>query len=244
MNTTKINWCDVSWNPFSGCTKIAQGCKNCYAEKLHTMRHKAFLEGKKLPQQYAKPFSEIQFFPKRLSDPKLKNKKPLRIFVNSMSDIFHNNITDGQINQVFEVIEKHQQHTFMILTKRINRAVEWSFQDTPNLWLGFSASTQKEYNENIDWLLESNAKIKWVSIEPQLEKINILKWGHVQWVVCGCESGTNRRPFDNSWALGIAEYSKDGLPVWIKQIRDKENKVIEDIDLFPNELRIRELPNV
>lgn len=230
MNKTKINWCDYTWNPVSGCTKIARGCKFCYAEEISNR----FWGSRK--------FTDVQFHSDRLNDPKLRSKKPLRIFVNSMSDLFHEKITTEQIKRIMAVIYEQPQHTFLVLTKRVERINDFNADYPPNLWLGFSASTQEDYDNSINYLIGSEAQVKWISIEPQLESINIWKWGYLDWVVCGCESGRNRRPFDNEWAYEIAEYSEFGLPIWIKQIRDERNNVIEEIDSFPKELQIRELP--
>lgn len=118
--TTGIEWTDRVWNPVSGCTKISQGCRNCYAFTLHDMRHRAFIEGKKLPVQYAKPFSEIQLFENRLKQP-LSWRKPQKVFVNSMSDLFHEEVPDDFIDKVFAVMALSPKQTFQILTKRPNR---------------------------------------------------------------------------------------------------------------------------
>lgn len=126
---TAIEWTDTVWNPVTGCSKVSEGCRNCYAFALHDMRHKAFLEGKKLPQQYAKPFSEIQLFPERLDQP-LRWRKSRRIFVNSMSDLFHDQVPDEYLDQVFAVILAcatigNPEHTFQILTKRPERMLKY-----------------------------------------------------------------------------------------------------------------------
>src|SRR5574340_892262 len=121
---SKIEWCDTTWNPITGCTKISQGCKNCYAAELHDRRHKAVLNGAKLPAQYAKPFGEIQLFPERLEMPR-HWKKPRRIFVNSTSDLFHEDVPDEFINQIFAAMYLGQQHIFLILTKRPDRMCKW-----------------------------------------------------------------------------------------------------------------------
>lgn len=127
--TTAIEWTDATWNPVTGCSKVSEGCRNCYAFALHDMRHKAFQEGKKLPQQYAKPFTEIQLFPDRLVQP-LKWKKPQRVFVNSMADLFHLEIPFDFIDKVFAAMTLSPQHTFQILTKRPERMRE--YMNTPD----------------------------------------------------------------------------------------------------------------
>lgn len=123
---TGIEWCDATWNPVVGCTKVSPGCKNCYAEKLHEQRHKytadQFLGGfeSKLPAQYEKPFETIQLMPQRLDAP-LNWWKPRRIFVNSMSDLFHEDVPDDFIDRVFAIMALCPQHIFQILTKRAKR---------------------------------------------------------------------------------------------------------------------------
>ncbi|MBY9081021.1 phage Gp37/Gp68 family protein [Paenibacillus sp. HN-1] len=121
---TKIEWTDATWNPIVGCSKVSEGCRNCYAFDLHGQRHTAKQAGKQLPEQYAKPFSEIQLFPDRLDQP-LRWRRPRRIFVNSMSDLFHPDVPDEYIDEVFEVMAMCQNHTFQVLTKRPARMLEW-----------------------------------------------------------------------------------------------------------------------
>ncbi|MEO3947654.1 phage Gp37/Gp68 family protein [Gorillibacterium sp. CAU 1737] len=117
---SKIEWTDATWNPVVGCTKVSEGCRNCYAFELHGNRHKGKINGAKLPEQYAKPFSEIQIFPDRLDQP-LRWKRPRKIFVNSLSDLFHQDVPDDFIDEVFAVMALCPQHTFQVLTKRPQR---------------------------------------------------------------------------------------------------------------------------
>ncbi len=120
---TTISWTDVTWNPTVGCTRVSPGCKNCYAFTLHDMRHAAHKDGKNLPEQYAKPFTELQMIADRLEDP-LHWKKPRMVFVNSMSDLFHEDVPDEFIDKVFAVMALCPQHTFQVLTKRPERMLE------------------------------------------------------------------------------------------------------------------------
>lgn len=135
MAQTNIEWTDRVWNPVTGCTKVSEGCRNCYAFETHNRRHKGFQNGAKLPQQYAKPFNEIQLFPNRLQAP-LKWKKPQRIFVNSMSDLFHKDVPFEYIDKVFAVMALTPRHTYQILTKRPERMLEY-----------FQSASQKEMIE-------------------------------------------------------------------------------------------------
>lgn len=123
-DNSAIEWTDATWNPVVGCEKIAQGCKHCYAKTLHDKRHKAYQAGAKLPAQYAKPFEEVQLMPERLSQP-LKWRKPKRIFVNSVSDLFHESVPFEFIAAVFGVMAACPQHVFQVLTKRPERMREF-----------------------------------------------------------------------------------------------------------------------
>lgn len=118
--TTGIEWTDRTWNPVVGCAKVSAGCKNCYAKTLHDQRHKAYHAGKKVPAQYAQPFEVVQLMPDRLRDP-LSWKKPCRVFVNSVSDLFHEDVPDEFLDRCFAVMALAKQHTFQVLTKRPER---------------------------------------------------------------------------------------------------------------------------
>ena len=204
MTKTKIEWADEVWNPVTGCTKVSQGCKNCYAKTLHDLRHKAYLAGAELPEQYAQPFETVQLHPDRLEMP-LHWKKPRRIFVNSTSDLFHEHLYDLEqsfLNEVFAVMAATPQHTYQILTKRpllmerylaeqrrpayVEHSLEticgehgWCIPDfdwpLPNVWVGTSISTQLDADENIPPLLRTNASVRFVSIEPLLGPVDL--WG-------------------------------------------------------------------
>lgn len=118
--TTGIQWTDETWNPVVGCNQVSAGCDNCYAKTLHDKRHRAFLAGKNVAPQYAFPFELVQLKPERLSDP-LGWRAPRRVFVNSVSDLFHKDVPDEYIDQVFAVMALTTRHTFQILTKRAGR---------------------------------------------------------------------------------------------------------------------------
>lgn len=138
MNKTNIPWTDYSWNPSIGCELplASSGCKFCYARELHNMRHKAYLAGKKLPIQYAKPFEEIQLFPDRLEDP-LRKKKPCKIFVGSMTDLFCPSVPFEFLAKVFYQISICYWHTFQILTKRPERVLDfyaWIREQKKGFW--------------------------------------------------------------------------------------------------------------
>lgn len=188
---SKIEWCDATWNPVVGCSKVSEGCRNCYAFDLHGLRYKAKLEGKQLPEQYLKPFKEIQLFRDRLDQP-YRWKRPRRIFVNSLSDLFHPDVPFDFIGQVFSVMGYNDHHTFMVLTKRPARMLEFFkwYQDIskdpetestepfilPNVWIGVTVENQQAADERIPLLLQTPASVRFLSCEPLLGEVNLGKW--------------------------------------------------------------------
>lgn len=118
--STGIEWTDETWNPVVGCTKVSQGCKHCYAKTIHDMRHKAYLAGKKVAPQYAHPFETVQLMPDRLDEP-LRRRRPTKYFVNSVSDLFHEDVPDEYLDRVFAVMGLAERHTFQVLSKRPGR---------------------------------------------------------------------------------------------------------------------------
>lgn len=183
---TGIEWTDATWNPVVGCQKVSEGCRNCYAKDLHDLRHKAFQEGKKLPLQYQYPFGMVQMMMDRLEMP-LHWKMPRKIFVNSVSDLFHPAVEFNFIDEVFEVMRKAHWHTFQVLTKRPLLAVEWfkdyqnkfeGWKDEPwprNVWMGVSVENQAMANERIPHLLKLPAWVRFLSCEPLLGPVDLSK---------------------------------------------------------------------
>jgi len=194
---SSIEWTDKTWNPTTGCTRVSPGCKNCYAFQLHDMRHAAHIAGKKVAPQYAKPFKELQLFDDRLTDP-LGWRKPCRVFVNSMSDLFHKDVPDEFIDRVFAVMALAPQHTFQVLTKRPERMAAYlndyrdsklgkmRFKDMPdggvliaplpNVWLGTSVENQAAADERIPHLLKTPAAVRFLSCEPLLGPVDLEKY--------------------------------------------------------------------
>ena len=147
MRKSKIEWTEQTWNPSAGCTKISSGCKNCYAETMAIRLQATGAVG------YENGF-KFNTVPSRLNDP-LKRKKPTVFFVNSMSDIFHENMPEAYLNQIFNVIEQTPHHTYQILTKRADRMFQYLSQRAipKNVWLGVTTENQKEANKRIPILL-------------------------------------------------------------------------------------------
>lgn len=180
MATTKIEWCDKSWNPITGCSPISEGCRNCYAKRM----------ANRLRGRYGYPKDDpfrVTFHPDRLDEP-LHWKKPSRIFVVSMGDIFHDDVDGFWLSAIWSIIERAYWHTFLVLTKRPERCGRL----TPplplykNLMLGVSVEDQKTADERIPILLQIRAK-RFISVEPMLGPVDLGKFSdsNISWVICG-----------------------------------------------------------
>lgn len=196
--TSKIEWTEATWNPVTGCTKVSQGCKHCYAEVLSRRLHAMGVSG------YENEFKVVTWHESRLSEP-LRRKKPTMYFVNSMSDLFHPYIPFDFIEKVMETIEKSPQHTYQILTKRPSvMAKFFSKRSVPvNAWLGVSVENQKQGVPRIDILRGINAQIRFLSAEPLLEDLGDIDLSGIHWVIVGGESGMKARPMNPQWVANI-----------------------------------------
>lgn len=229
---TNIEYLDSTWNPIEmQCTPISAGCANCW----HLAVRKRFFQN-----------VDSNFFPvmkSRLEQP-IHWKKPRRIGVQFMGDIFHENVNRFNIRNVLDVIENCPQHTFFILTKRPERMLYWSKgKELPeNCYFGVTVENQKAADERIPLLTQIPGK-KWLSVEPLLEPIfwnfpDVSK--SIDWVVVGCESGPKRRPCKNAWIHQILCQCKAArIPVFVKQI-EINSKVSKNPAEWPEELRVRE----
>jgi len=232
MSKTKIEWTEYSWNFITGCNKISPGCRNCYAETIA----KRFWKDRK--------FTDILIDESKLDLPH-HLKKPRMIFVNSMSDLFHERIPAVILNRAFDVMLQ-TNHTYQILTKRPERMLEHlkltNVGLSKNIWFGVSVENQKAANERIPILLQTPAAIRWLSVEPLLEPIAFELLEGINWVVIGAESGHNRRECKIEWVEDIIDQCKQAhVPVFVKQL-SIDGKVVKDISLFPKHLQIREYP--
>ena len=212
MNGSKIEWTEQTWNPVTGCTKISPGCKNCYAEtmakRLRAMKAPGYENGFKLT-----------LMPERLNQPKLRKKSTV-YFVNSMSDLFHENIPDEFIAQVFEVIKETPQHTYQILTKRADRLPRYTEKyDLPiNAWIGVSVEDKAYGIPRIDQLRNIPATIRFLSVEPLLEDLGKLNLDGIHWLIVGGESGAKARPMSQDWVVNIKEQCEEqGVAFFFKQ---------------------------
>lgn len=194
---TSIEWTERTWNPTVGCSKISPGCAHCYAEVMAKRLQAMGVRG------YENGFTPT-LLPKRLEEP-LKRTKPTIYFVNSMSDVFHEEIPDDYIRQVFDVIRRAPQHTFQVLTKRAERMADFFQGHKPpaNAWLGVTAEDRKFGLPRLDWLRLIPTRTRFVSVEPLLEDLGVMNLAGIHWVIVGGESGPKARPMQQAWVLNI-----------------------------------------
>ncbi len=208
---SKIEWTEATWNPVTGCTKISIGCRNCYAERL-AKRLKAMGVAR-----YANGFN-VTLHDDQIEAP-LKWKKPKVIFVNSMSDLFHEAIPDYFIADVFKVMRSCPQHTFQVLTKRSERLRELSneLRWSHNIWMGVSVENAA-MKFRIEDLTQTKAMVKFISCEPLLGPINRLPLKNVDWVIVGGESGPHSRAMQKDWVISIRDQcQRKEVPYFFKQ---------------------------
>lgn len=218
MAASSIEWTEKTWNPATGCTKISQGCKFCYAEVM-SRRLKAMGIDK-----YKDGF-KVRIHPQTLNEP--RRWKPSIIFVNSMSDLFHDDIPVEYIQQVFKVMNDCPQHQFQVLTKRAKRLEEVSplLNWTPNIWMGVSVENE-ETAFRIGHLQKTGAFIKFLSLEPLLGELKDLDLNFIDWVIVGGESGHKARPIRPEWVLSLRDQCKAAhVPFFFKQWGGKKKKL-------------------
>lgn len=208
---SSIEWTDTTWNPLTGCTKISPGCKHCYAERmsrrLKAMGQPNYADGFKLTlheDMVAKPLSW---------------RKPRRVFVNSMSDLFHKDVPDEFVHRVFAVMRQASQHRFQVLTKRSDRLAQLSAEiEWPaNVWMGVSVENA-DYAFRIDHLRQTGASVKFLSVEPLLGPLPCLDLTGIDWVIVGGESGPGARPMSQEWVAEIRDQCiESGVTFFFKQ---------------------------
>lgn len=218
MAQSKIEWTESTWNPVTGCNKVSPGCKNCYAERM-AKRLKAMGQ-----PNYANGF-EVTIHEHMLDRP-LHWKTPQTIFVNSMSDLFHEDVPLSYITEVFNIMTKASWHNFQVLTKRSNRLVELneSLSWPTNVWMGVSVENSN-YTYRVDHLRKCSAKTKFLSLEPLLGPLKDLKLDGIDWVIVGGESGPNARPMKQEWVIQIRDQCVSAnVPFFFKQWGGKNKK--------------------
>jgi protein gp37 len=226
---SKIEWTDSTWNPVTGCTKVSAGCDNCYA---HTLAH-VRLASVYLKQPPALPTLEneidpfaVRLWPSRLSDP-ARWKDPRMIFVNSMSDLFHVDVPDAYVRQIFEVMLKEDRHIYQVLTKRPARAVRWfklnrdlfpGGEIPAHIWMGTSVE-QQEVAFRVSHLRRLPAQVRFLSCEPLIGPLDLAGLlGGIHWVIAGGESGIACRRMQPAWPEAVqSTCEQQSVPFFFKQ---------------------------
>jgi protein gp37 len=208
---SSIEWTDATWNPVTGCTKISPGCRNCYAERmacrLRAMGHPRYARGFELTLQ-----PDVLDLPARWRSPRM-------VFVNSMSDLFHEGVPSAYVEQCFEVMCGTPRHAYQILTKRADRLLRMSggLPWYPNVWVGTSVENA-DYVWRVDLLARVKASVRFVSLEPLLGPIRNLPLDNIDWVIVGGESGPGARPVRPEWVTDVRDQCvRAGVPFFFKQ---------------------------
>ena len=209
--STKIEWTEETWNPITGCTKCSAGCEHCYAatfaRRLQAMGMSRYRNG-----------FEVTIHRDLFQKP-LEWKKSKMIFVNSMSDLFHEDISKKDILAIFDTMNKAKHHTFQVLTKRSKRLLELSenIKWTNNIWMGVSIENKATISRAED-LKQTGAQIKFISAEPLLESISEIDLNKIDWLIVGGESGPQCRPMAEAWVLELRDLAKQtNTPFFFKQ---------------------------
>jgi protein gp37 len=213
---SSIEWTDATWNPVRGCTKISPGCTHCYAETF-AERFRG-VKGHPFEQGF-----DLRLVPEKLNAPTLW-RKPLRIFVNSMSDLFHDQVPDDYVEEVARVMVHANWHTYQVLTKRSARMAELlrtrlNFAaGLPHIWWGVSVENRQYGLPRIDHLRDAPVRTRFLSIEPLLEDLGRINLVGIRWVIVGGESGHGARPMDRKWVVTIRKQCRENrVPFFFKQ---------------------------
>jgi protein gp37 len=228
---TKIEWTDATWNPIRGCTKISPGCAHCYAETF-AERFRG-VAGHPYEQGF-----DVRLIPAKLDEP-LRWKAPRMVFVNSMSDLFHEDVGDDYIERVCRVMEHAHWHTFQVLTKRSERMrdllstrLEFASRQ-PHIWFGVSVENRKHGLPRIEHLRAAPAGLRMLSVEPLLEDLGTLDLSGIGWIILGGESGHGARPMHPDWVRSVRDQCQAvGVPFFFKQWggvrKNRSGRVLDD----------------
>lgn len=224
MSKTKIQWTDETWNPVTGCTKISEGCQHCYAERM------ALRLEKMGSAKYVDGFA-VRCHATVLDEP-LRWRKPRMVFVNSMSDLFHEDVPVEFIKEVFATMRAADQHTFQVLTKRSERMarlaedIEWP----ANVWAGVSVESGR-YVARIDDLRRVPSPVRFISFEPLVGAVGSVDLAGISWSIVGGESGPGARPMQTDWAREIRDESlRQGVAFFFKQWGGKRHPDGAELD--------------
>lgn len=225
-DATGIEWTDATWNPIRGCSRVSEGCRHCYAERV-AWRFGGPGQPYEGLTRNGRWTGEVRVVESAMDQP-LRWQRPRRIFVNSMSDLFHPALGLDVIDRVFAVMRAAPRHTFQVLTKR--PAVMAMYTTSmglalPNVWLGTSVEDQRAADDRVPWLMRTQAAVRFLSIEPLLGPVDLSGWERspgavrgIDWVIVGGESGPGSRPMDPAWARGVRDWCvAHGVPFLFKQ---------------------------
>jgi protein gp37 len=222
--SSKIEWTDATWNPVRGCTKVSPGCKHCYAETFA----ERFRGVKGHPFEFG---FDLRLVPEKLGDP-VRWSTPRKIFVNSMSDLFHEEVSDDFIESICRVMLAANWHTYQVLTKRADRMSHLlqtklrTAARAPHIWWGVSVENKKHGLPRVDLLREAQPSVAFLSVEPLLEDLGTFSLREIHWVIVGGESGHGARPIDAAWVRSIrTQCEQASVPFFFKQwggVRKKE----------------------
>lgn len=244
---SSIEWTDATWNPVRGCTKISSGCAHCYAE--------TFAERfRGVPAHPYEQGFDLRLVPEKLSQP-LFWRQPKKVFVNSMSDLFHDKVPDDYIVRVARVMQLARWHTYQVLTKRSERlrdllATRLSFvADEPHIWWGVSVENRSQGLPRISHLRTTPGAVRFLSIEPLLEALGPLDLTGIDWVIVGGESGPGARPIEEAWVLDILKQCRRArVPFFFKQwggrLKTKNGRELQGqiYDELPKQCPTRPVP--
>lgn len=256
---TSIEWTDRVWNPIRGCSRISPGCENCYAERIAARfsDHGQAFEGlaRRTPQG-PRWTGRIRVIPELLDEP-LRWRKPQRVFVNSMSDLFHEEVPDEFLAEVWRTMFMVSRHTYQVLSKRADRMKSLlprlvaTFGLLPNVWLGVTIEDRKAL-PRLDLLRRTPAAVRFLSLEPLLEDLGRLDLTGIDLCIVGGESGPGARPCNIAWirsivqqcrAARVAVFCKQLGTVWANE-NDATDKKGGNWNDWPNDLRVREFPHL
>ena len=241
---SKIEWTDATWNPVRGCTKVSPGCKHCYAETFA----ERFRGVKGHPFEFG---FDLRLVPEKLGDP-IRWSTPRKIFVNSMSDLFHEGVPDEYVEKVCRVMLAANWHTYQVLTKRAGRMRDLlcgklqTAARARHIWWGVSVENRQHGLPRIDQLRAASPQVAFLSIEPLLEDLGAFSLKGIHWVIVGGESGPGARPLDAAWVRSIRALCRGArVPFFFKQwggVRKKVNGRTLDgriYDEFPEQMQVQ-----
>jgi protein gp37 len=213
---TDIEWTDATWNPVRGCTKISPGCAHCYAE--------TFAERfRGVPGHPYEQGFDLRLVPHKLAEP-LRWREPKMVFVNSMSDLFHEDVSNDYIAKVVRVMQLAEWHTYQVLTKRSQRMrdlLQTTFRsaaEAPHIWWGVSVENRQHGLPRVEHLRAAPARVRFLSVEPLLEDLGRVNLAGIHWLIAGGESGHGARPMDREWVLSLRDQcAAAGIPFFFKQ---------------------------